>query len=304
MERIAQSFKSFALFFLPFRLLLPKDSYLLHVAQAFVVAVEGKKFFMAAAFHNLSFVQHTDFISIADGGQAVGNSDGGAVLHQVLQRLLHHLFRFRVEGGGRFVQNQDGRVLQDGAGDAHPLALPAGQFAAPVAYHGVVSLFAGHDEVVGVGYLGGFNHLLHRGVLHAESNVVEERVVEQDGFLVHIPHQAPQALQGDVFHVHPINEDSAFLHIVIAGQEVNERGFPGAGLADERHGLSLFYREVDVAQHPRVLVLERHVAVFNLLLQRGQRHGAGGFFDVVFGQQYFVDAFHRCQAFGDVVAGL
>ena len=39
---------------------------------------------------------------------------------------------------------------------------------------------------MGVGDLRGFDDLLHRGVIHAEGDIIIEGVVEEDGLLVNI----------------------------------------------------------------------------------------------------------------------
>ena len=53
----------------------------------------------------------------------MGHDDGGAVFHQVIEGLLHELFRLGVQCGGRLVEDHDGRVFQHGPGDAQALAL-------------------------------------------------------------------------------------------------------------------------------------------------------------------------------------
>ena len=123
----------------------------LHVIQSLVIPVLCNQLFVRAAFHDFAFVHDVDFVRVADSAQAVGDGDGGARLHQALQGFLHQAFALCVEGRGGFVQDEDGRVLQDGPGDADTLALPAGQASAAVAYHRVVALLRFHDEVVGVG---------------------------------------------------------------------------------------------------------------------------------------------------------
>lgn len=79
---------------------------------------------MGAYFLDLPFLHYHNPVGFFDGGQAVRDDDGGAVLHQVFQRRLHVAFGLGVEGGGGLVQNQDRRVLEDGPcdGDALPLA--------------------------------------------------------------------------------------------------------------------------------------------------------------------------------------
>ena len=97
-----------------------------------------------------------------------------------------------VEGCGGFVEDEDGRIAEHCAGDAEPLALTAGELYAAVTDIGLVALFLLHNEVVGVGYLGCGNHLLHCGTFHSEGYVVENGVVEKDGLLVHVAHELAQ----------------------------------------------------------------------------------------------------------------
>ena len=65
------------------------------------------------------------------------------------------------------------------------LALSAGKLAATVANVGLITEFGLHDEVVGIGNLCRFHHLLHSCIFHTEGNVVEEGVIEQNGCLLY-----------------------------------------------------------------------------------------------------------------------
>ena len=66
--------------------------------------------------------------------------------HQRVERGLHRALALGVEGGGGLVEEQDRRVLQDGAGDGDALALAAGERHAALADHGGVALRQGADE--------------------------------------------------------------------------------------------------------------------------------------------------------------
>ena len=46
-----------------------------------------------------------------------------------------------------------------------------------------------HYEIMGIGNLGGLYHLLHRGVLYAESDIVEHSVIEEDSLLVDVAYK-------------------------------------------------------------------------------------------------------------------
>ena len=73
---------------------------------------------MCTPFHDASLVEHADFVSILDGAQSVGNSYRRTGLHQSLQCILYQPFALRIEGRGRLIQDQDGRILEDGPGNA------------------------------------------------------------------------------------------------------------------------------------------------------------------------------------------
>ena len=63
----------------------------------------------------------------------MGDDDTGAVFHEASEGVLDEFFRLGVEGGGGFVEDEDGGVFEDGAGDGDALALAAGEFDAAFA---------------------------------------------------------------------------------------------------------------------------------------------------------------------------
>ena len=95
----------------------------LDAGQPRVKAVQGQQFGVRAALDDLTVPQYQDLIRLANGAQTMGDDEAGAVGHEAFQRLLDQLFRRRVHAGGRFIQNQDRRVLQQGARDADALLL-------------------------------------------------------------------------------------------------------------------------------------------------------------------------------------
>jgi hypothetical protein len=57
----------------------------------------------------------------------VRNHQRGASPRQLREGRLHSAFALVVEGGGRLVEDQDRRILQEGPGDGQPLLLAAGE---------------------------------------------------------------------------------------------------------------------------------------------------------------------------------
>ena len=110
-------------------------------------------------------------------------------------------------------------------------------------------------------------------------------------------------MYAQVLDIDAVDEHLALLHIVVTGYEVEQGRLARAALSYERDGLALGYDEVDVAQHPLLVVAEGHVAELNLVLQSADVYGVLLLAYVDFGIEYAVDALHAGQTLGDVVAG-
>ena len=98
-------------------------------------------------------------------------------------------------------------ILENGAGNADALALSAGKLAATVADIGIVTFLGVHNEIVGIGYLGSFHNLLHGGILYAESNVIEESVIKENGFLIDVSYQAAQIGDTRILDIKTVYQD-------------------------------------------------------------------------------------------------
>ena len=85
---------------------------------------------------------------------------------------------------------------------------------------GVVAVFRSFDEFVGIGYAGSLFHLLLRGVVNTEGDVVEEGVVEEYRLLVHVADKLSEVVDVEVFHVDAVDEHLTLLHVVVSRNEV------------------------------------------------------------------------------------
>ena len=173
--------------------------------KLFIITAKGKQFVVPAAFNNAAFVHHNYFVRALDGTEAVGNRYGGTGTHEPVEGILHAALGFGVKRGRGFVQDQDGRVLEDGAGDADTLPLAAAELDAAVTYVGVVAVLFLHYELMGVRYTGRSFHGSAVGIFYAEGYIVENGVVEQYGILVHIANQAAQVTQRQVPYVDAVD---------------------------------------------------------------------------------------------------
>jgi ribonuclease G len=95
--------------------------------QPGIQAVHGHEFLVAALFGDAALFHDHDAVRMLDGGQPVGNDQGGAPRHQALESLLDQALGLGVQRGRGFVQDQDRCVLVECACDRQPLALATGE---------------------------------------------------------------------------------------------------------------------------------------------------------------------------------
>src|SRR5689334_20964350 len=92
-----------------------------------VYAAPQEKLGMGAALHDAPFLEHEDPVGVADRAEPVGDDETSPRPHEPFQRLLHDGFALRVERARGLVQDEDARVLHEGAGYRDTLPLPAGE---------------------------------------------------------------------------------------------------------------------------------------------------------------------------------
>ena len=105
----------------PGRGVSPLPEGLLGAVEAGVLPVQGHELLVGALLLDAAVVDDDDEAGGADGGQPVGDDQGGAAPGQLVKGGLDALLGDGVQGGGGLVQDEDGRIFQENAGDGHPL---------------------------------------------------------------------------------------------------------------------------------------------------------------------------------------
>ena len=178
----------------------------------------------------------------------MGDQDGGdaGVVEHLAHRPAGGHAQAGVQGGERLVQQHQLRLAGEGAGQGHPLLLPAGELVrAPLGHGGVQG-----DHLQQFGHPG-----LHAAVpagelagVEAEGDVLPDaQVREQGAVLRHVAHVAlvrghPDAVAG---HLGAVERDAAGVRVLKPGDQPQQRGLAGAGRAHDRRRAALGHREVD-----------------------------------------------------------
>ncbi len=168
----------------------------------------------------------------------MGDQDAGAALHELVERALDRGLGLVVDGRRRLVQDQDGRILQDGARQREPLALAARQLHAALAHRRAVALRQAADELVRLGRLRGAHDVGLRDIAQSIPDVLGHRAVGQEAVLRHVADRAAQLLQIERRDVDAVQADAARGGVVQPQQQLDQRALAAAGAADEGHRLA------------------------------------------------------------------
>ena len=203
----------------------------------------GHEFGVGAAFDDASVFEHQNQVGILDRRDAVGDGDDGLAAVHLLEVLLDFRLGLHIDGRGRIIHNQDRRIIRECAGQRQALFLPAGQAHAAFAHDGVITLRHRPDEIVRAGDLGHFLDISVVAIIAGtKADIATDGVGEQEGVLRHDAHLRAQGGQRPVACVDAVDEHMAHSWVVEAGDEADERGLAGTGLAEDaefgagRHG--------------------------------------------------------------------
>lgn len=201
-----------------------------------VIATAGDELFVRAQFDDAAVVENEDDVSVADGGDAVGDEKGGAAAHDGGEVGEDFLFGDGIDAREGIVEDEDGGVAEDGAGDGGALFLAAGEGDAALADFGLEACGKGSDIIGEAAFGGGFGDGFGRCARDAEGDVFSEGGTEQEGFLGDEADGGAELVEVEVAQIDAIEEDAAGGGVEESGQEIEEGGFATAGLADDGDG--------------------------------------------------------------------
>ena len=207
----------------------------------------------------------------------MGNDDGGASTHERIHRRLHMSLRLGVERRRCFVENQDGRVLQNRTRDRNTLPLAAGQANAVLADEGLETLRQGLNEIQCMRSDGGALDGIARRIGHcAVGDVRGDGVVEKRHVLAHQRNVAAQVGERELVDASAVEHDSPRCRLVEAGNQVDQRCLATAGRAHQPDALAGSNHQADLAQRVlvRAVVAKRHAVESELAAHPFEDDGA------------------------------
>ena len=200
------------------------------------------------------------------------DNDGVALLRELLEQRHDFLAGLGIEIAGRFVRQQDGRLVHQRAGDGHALALAAGKFV------GLVMNAVGQADVAQrlqrhLPALVGRHAGINQRQLHVAQRVGARQQVEG----LEDEADFPVADFGQLVVVHLADLDAVQFVVpaggrVEAADQVHQRGFARAGRPHDGHVFAALDLQRDFAQ--RVDGLRRPSGSGAKFCGAGSRHDA------------------------------
>src|SRR5690606_3562940 len=222
----------------------------LELVEAGVEAAALEELVVRALLAQLAAVEDEDAVGVLDGGEAMGDDDGGAAAHEGVERMLDLALERGVDGAGGLVEDEDERVEGERAGEGEELALADGEGGAALADGLGVAAGELLDEAVGADAGGGGADADVVDVVAAEANVVGDVAAEEEHVLEHEADAAAQLVERDAVDGHAVEQDLSALRLVEPHEQVDEGGLSGAGVADDGDALARARAEADAAEDP------------------------------------------------------
>ena len=225
---------------------------------------------MRALLDNFAVVNDENEVGIAHGGETVRDDYRGAAVDYRVYGGLYLLLRYRVDRCCRLVEHEDARVGEDRAGEGQQLLFAGGEHVAALADVGLKPVF----KLI--------HHALRRDKLQRAADILVGRVrVAVEQVLAHGAGEEVRRLKDVAYRgvqpelralacVAPVDEDAAGRRLIEAADEVHERGFARARLADDGDVRAEWNIKAEVLENIFVAVgvFEADVVKFNVALYR------------------------------------
>src|SRR5262245_45577675 len=201
-------------------------------------AILGQQFGVRARFDNSAALQDDDTMRALNGAEPMRDDEGGPVAGERVEGVEQGRFGLGIERAGRLVEDENGGVLQQGAGDGETLTLADRERRAALADNSAVSLRQRGDKIVRPTCPCRRFDVRQRRVRSPVSDVFSDREREEERLLQDDANLLAQTGQGNIAQLLTINDDATLGRIEEPWNEADERALARAGGADQGDGFT------------------------------------------------------------------
>ena len=145
------------------------------------------------------------------------NDHNSLVADQLRQGFLNHRLVIHIQGSRRFIQQDNGRILQERSRYGDTLSLTAGQFRTVLADHGLPAVRQFFRELITMRQLCGCQHFFVCGILFTDTDIFHDRSVEQRHVLKYDGIQGHQRLRINRGDIHTAYRDLTLFDVPETG---------------------------------------------------------------------------------------
>ena len=186
-------------------------------------------------FDDSSFLDDGDGFGVADGAQAVSDDHGGPISHDPVERFLDDVLGLGVQRAGRFVEEENSRVLEDRPGNGDPLLLAAGELSPVLAHHRVEPVWHLVDELGRVRQLRRGANLFQCCAFFPVGDVFSDAGGEESWLLTDEPDLPSDPPKLQVSEIDSVDEDGPRLGIVEPLDQAHDGRLAAAALAHQSY---------------------------------------------------------------------
>lgn len=139
-----------------------------------------------AVFRNPSLPDHQNPVGLANRGQPVRDDEARAPFQHLVDRGLNLLLGLRIHRRRGFIEHENARIRQNGAGKRHQLLLAGREAVAALADLGIIAALHAGNKVVRVHQPRGLLDLLIGRLQPGIADVRPQRAAEQVRRLQHV----------------------------------------------------------------------------------------------------------------------
>jgi hypothetical protein len=108
--------------------------FVLKSIELIVEPLSGHQLGMSSHFSYPSLMHDDNPVGPLNGGKPMGYDDGGSAFHELPQGILYKAFRFRINAGGSFIEDQNSWIYREGPGKRQELPLTSRQDGSTLLY--------------------------------------------------------------------------------------------------------------------------------------------------------------------------
>ena len=186
---------------------------------------------------DLALIHDQDLVAVGQRGEPVRDDDHRPPAGDTQEIGTDDRLALRIQGAGRFIEDEDARIVDQRARDRQPLLLTAREVGRSFLDIGIVAVRHPLDELVGAGQMRGAHDVGEVEPGAAGNDVVADRSTEQEIVLQNDAEPLAQMAQVDFLEIDAVKLEEPTVVAVDPLQQPGDRRFSRAAPPDNaEHG--------------------------------------------------------------------